>query len=144
MTESSDRAGANRGSADTTPARRPRLVQDRQRSERRGRGAEVIAAGWLMLRGYRILARRQRTPAGEIDLIAKRGNRIAFVEVKWRTDPETAATSVTKRQSVRIARAAEYWLWRQPALRHCLIGLDCIYVSPGCWPRYVANALQPI
>lgn len=116
----------------------------RQRRERRGRIAEYVAAAWMMARGYRIIARRQKTPAGEIDLIAKRGRRVAFVEVKWRTDQQSAETSVSPRQARRVASAAEYWLWRQPRLRDCDIGLDCIYVTPRRLPRYIANALQPI
>jgi len=97
-----------------------------------------------MLRGYKILARRQKTPGGEIDLIAKRGKRVAFIEVKWRADETAAETSISARQARRIARAAEYWLWRQPHLRDCEIGLDCIYVMPGRLPEYIPDAIQPL
>jgi putative endonuclease len=115
----------------------------RRRSERHGRLAEWIAAAVLIVRGYRILAMRQRTPAGEIDLIGRRGSRLAFVEVKWRGDAGTLDHAIGPRQAARVARAAEHWVWRQPDLRGCEIGLDCILLAPGRLPRYIANALQP-
>lgn len=118
-------------------------ADQRRRSERRGRLAEWIAALVLITRGYRILALRQRTPTGEIDLIGRRGRRLAFVEVKWRNDAETLVHSIGPRQAARVARAAEYWVWRQPELRDCEIGLDCILIAPRRLPRYIANALQP-
>lgn len=120
-----------------------RAKRRRQRNERWGRWAETVAALWLMGHGYRILARREKTPFGEIDLIGKRATRVAFVEVKWRSDLADARTAVSPRQAQRIAQAAEYWLWRQPVLRTCTMGLDCIYVAPYRFPKYVPNALQP-
>lgn len=116
----------------------------RKRSERRGRIAEWFAAGVLIVHGYRILGLRQRTPAGEIDLIGRRGNRLAFVEVKWRNNAEALEHAIGPRQAQRMARAAEYWVWRHKDVRACEIGLDCILLAPGRLPRYIANALQPI
>ncbi|MFT5508839.1 MAG: putative endonuclease, partial [Hyphomicrobiaceae bacterium] len=77
----------------------------RQRSERLGRVAELIAAAFLMLKGYRVLARRARTPYGELDLIVVRGRRLAFIEVKYRSTLESASKSVGPVQAARMARA---------------------------------------
>ena len=115
----------------------------RRRSERRGRIAEWIAAGWLILKGYRILARRVRTPFGEIDLIAARGRRICFCEVKLRSRLVDAEKSVTRRQAARIAQASEYWTWRHAAYRSHVCGLDCIFVASWRLPLHVEDALQP-
>jgi putative endonuclease len=112
-------------------------------AERRGRTSEVIAALVLMAKGYRILARRHRTPFGEIDLIAVRGRRLAFVEVKRRSSLEEAQSAVADLQAERIANAAEQWVWRHPAYREYEIGLDAILLAPGYWPRHERNALQP-
>lgn len=116
----------------------------RQRSERLGRIAEWLAAGYLVATGHRILARRQKTRFGEIDLIAVRRRRVAFVEVKWRRDFDQAGPPVSARQARRIASAAEAWLWQHPALRNHEIGLDCIQLAPGRLPRYHRNLLQPV
>lgn len=83
---------------------------DRQERERRGRRAERLAAMFLRLKGYRILERRYKTPIGEIDLVARRGRRFAFVEVKARQTRDAAMTSVSQHQRRRIVGAAELWL----------------------------------
>jgi len=112
-------------------------------AERRGRASEMIAALVLMAKGYRILARRHRTPLGEIDLIAVRGRRLAFVEVKRRSTLAEAQAAIADHQAQRIASAAEQWVWRHPAYRDYEIGLDAILLAPGHWPRHTQNALQP-
>src|SRR5882724_5574704 len=84
---------------------------------RRGRISEWLAAAALMGRGYRILGRRVRTPYGEIDIVAVRGRRLAFVEVKRRATRGEGEAAVTPRQAGRIARAAEFWVSRRPAYR---------------------------
>src|SRR5438046_6099311 len=81
---------------------------------RTGLSAESRAAAFLMAKGYRILAKRFRTPYGEIDIVAKRRNLVAFVEVKARASLEEAAYAVTARQQVRIVAAAQAWLMAQP------------------------------
>ena len=91
-------------------------------AERRGRASEMIAALVLMAKGYRILARRHRTPLGEIDLIAVRGRRLAFVEVKRRSTLAEAQAAIADHQAQRIASAAEQWVWRHPAYRDYEIG----------------------
>jgi putative endonuclease len=96
-----------------------------------------------MARGYRILGRRVRTPYGEIDLIAARGKRLAFVEVKRRATRPEAEAAITPRQSGRIARAAEFWVSRNQRYRDHEQGLDVVFVTPNRLPVHVANALNP-
>ena len=84
--------------------------QNRQRAERAGRRAELWAALWLRLKGYRILQSRYKTKLGEIDLIAKKGNAIIFIEVKHRSREEDALHSVTDFQARRISDAAQLYM----------------------------------
>ena len=116
----------------------------RRHSERLGRLAEFVAAALLILKGYRILARRVRTPYGELDLIAVRGRRLAFVEVKYRDTLEAAVTSVSRTQAARMASAAEHWAWSHPAYRRHRLGLDALYLVPRRLPRHLIDALQPL
>jgi putative endonuclease len=116
----------------------------RRRREKRGRLAELIAAAYLFAKGYRILARRHKTPFGEIDLIAVRGRRLAFVEVKQRASMDAAEAAVTDGQARRVALAAERWVWRHPRYRDHEIGLDAVLIVPGRLPRHAPHALQSI
>ena len=97
-----------------------------------------------MILGHRILARRHRTPFGEIDIIAKRGNRIAFVEVKYRSNTASTADALSSRQAERIARAAAHWIGAHPALRDHEQGFDALLVAPWQRPRLIKDALQPV
>ena len=110
---------------------------------RRGRFSELVAAAALLAKGYRILARRLRTPYGEIDLIAVRGRRLAFVEVKRRATRPEGEAALTPRQAGRIARAAEFWISRHPRYRDHDLGLDAMLVMPGRLPLHLPDALQP-
>ena len=121
-----------------------RWQKQRQARERRGRLAEIAAAALLMLKGYRVLERRVRSPLGEIDLIAVRGRRLAFVEVKSRRSLEAAQASITSRQAARIRAAAERWVWRHPAYREHVFGLDVVLLGASFVPRHVPNALAAI
>jgi putative endonuclease len=121
-----------------------RHTEERRKRERRGRFSELAAAALLLLKGYRILARRHRSTYGEIDLIAVRGRRLAFVEVKRRLTLDAAQAATTGRQASRIAEAAEEWVWRHPAFREHEIGLDVVFLVPGQLPRHHPNALQPV
>lgn len=109
----------------------------------RGALGELVAAALLLLKGYRIVERRHRSRSGEIDLIAVRGRRLAFVEVKFRRTIEAAAASITGCQTSRIAGTAERWVWRHPRYHGHEIGLDAVLVAPGRLPRHAMNALQP-
>lgn len=108
----------------------------------RGQAAETLAVGLLMLQGYRILARRYRTPYGEIDIIARRGRRLAFVEVKARPTLEEAAWSLSATQAERIGRAAEHFMLRQRRYRDHEMGMDLVLIGRGCWPQHVRNAFH--
>ena len=115
----------------------------RQAAEKRGRKGERLAALFLQLKGYRILDRRVRTPVGEVDLIARRGALVAFVEVKHRATPDLAVGSVTPGAWQRIARAAEFWMARHPALAGCGWRYDIVAVAPGHLPRHIRDAWRP-
>ena len=105
-----------------------------------GISAESRAAALLVAKGFRILARRWRSPAGEIDIVARRKHLLIFVEVKARADFDTAAESVSPRQQQRIAAAAEAWLaaYGTASLRD--FRFDVILVVPGKMPRHIPGA----
>lgn len=112
----------------------------RQAAWRRGRKGEGLAALWLRLKGYRILARDYRAAVGEIDLIARRGRVVALVEVKARSRLDDARAAITPYQRGRIARAAHVYLQRNPALADCDLRFDALLIAPGCRPRHVIDA----
>ena len=109
---------------------------------RRGRFSELVAAAMLMAKGYRILARRCRTPYGEIDLVAVRRRRLAFVEVKRRATRLEAEAAVSARQAGRIAQAAEFWVSRNMRYRDHERGLDAVFVMPRRLPVHLPDALH--
>lgn len=123
---------------------RPVSASGRERLARLRRGsfAELMAAGLLISKGYRIRARRHRTPHGEIDLIATRWGRVDFVEVKRRATMADCEAALTPRQAERIARAADHWLARHVSFRDHDIGLDAILFAPRHLPRHLPNALD--
>ncbi len=114
---------------------------ERRRRYRSGLASELVAAVFLLCRGYRILARRFRVPAGEIDLIAKRGRLVAFVEVKRRRDAATAESAVTPRQRLRIQRAADMWIARNRRYAEHELRFDVIFILPRRWPRHIEGGL---
>jgi len=114
----------------------------RRAAHAKGHRAELAAAAVLTLKGYRILARRYRCAAGEIDLVARRGRRYAFVEVKVRPSAEAGALAVSVQQQHRIARAAEHWLARNAAAGDYDVSFDVVLVTPWAWPRHVAGAFR--
>jgi putative endonuclease len=115
----------------------------RRRAERRGRRAETAATVWLTLKGWRIIARRARTAAGEIDLIARRGRTLAFVEVKARSDRKAALESLSPRQRERITRAAALWRARSPRPAALDPRFDLVLVAPGRLPRHLPGVFAP-
>lgn len=110
-------------------------------AERRGRGAETLACWFLRLHGWRILARRARVPGGEVDIVARRGRMLAFVEVKARASAESAAIALDDWRLRRVAVAAE-----RLAPRYMRAGddvrIDAIFVIPRRWPRHLADVWQ--
>ncbi|KAB2657175.1 YraN family protein [Brucella tritici] len=103
----------------------------------RGHSAERFAALVLLLKGFRIVARRYRTRLGEIDLIARRGNLVLIVEVKARSSLEAAHLAVTPQATRRIEAAADLWLQRQPDHTRLSLRFDLIAVLPRRWPKHV-------
>ena len=110
----------------------------RRKAERGGRRAESLAAWWLRLKGWRILARRVRTPVGEVDLIARRGGITAFVEVKAR-DSEAAADLALDEYRLRRVVAAAELLAARYALPGGDIRIDALFIVPWKLPRHLAN-----
>ena len=107
-----------------------------------GVSAESRAAAYLMAKGYRILARRFRTPHGEIDIVAKKRNLLAFVEVKARTSLDEAAFAVTPRQQARIIDAAQAWLMAHPEHADFELRFDAILIAPRRLPRHLSGAFD--
>lgn len=115
----------------------------RQIAEARGRSAERRAALWLRLKGYSILASRVKLPVGEIDLVARKGKLIAFVEVKARARQEDALGAVSVQSWQRIARAAEAWMGQRPKLADHGWRYDIIALAPGRLPHHLKDAWRP-
>ncbi len=115
---------------------------ERQIAFRTGISAESRAAAFLIAKGFRILARRWRSPVGEIDIIARRRSLLVFVEVKARERLDDAAWSVTERQRRRIIAAAEAWLAQHADDRIRDIRLDVMLVAPGRIPHHIPAAFD--
>ena len=114
-------------------------MRDRRTAEAAGRRGERLAGWWLRLQGWRILGRRVRTPVGEIDLVAKKGALVAFVEVKTRKTPVELDLAIDERRLARVAAAAEYLMPRY-AMNGEDIRIDVILLTPGSRPRHIENA----
>ncbi len=115
------------------------MARDRRAAEQAGRDGETRAAWYLRLRGWRILDRRVRTAAGEVDLVAKRGALIAFVEVKTRRSAAELDFAIDAHRLARVAAAAEYLMPRY-ATRGEDIRVDVLLLAPGVRPRHIENA----
>ncbi len=115
---------------------------ERQVAFRTGLSAESRAALLLVAKGFRILARRWRSPVGEIDIVARRRRLLIFVEVKARERLDDAAWSVSERQRARIVAAAEAWLAQYPDDRVRDIRFDAMLVAPGRVPRHIPAAFD--
>lgn len=109
---------------------------------RTGLSAESRAAAFLIAKGYRILAKRFRTPHGEIDLVAKKRNLLAFIEVKARASLDEAAYAVTPRQQARIINAAQGWLVAHPEHAEFDLRFDAILIAPRHLPRHLLAAFD--
>lgn len=112
----------------------------KRRSERKGRRAEWLAALALMLKGYRIVAMRYRTPVGEIDLVARKADLIAFVEVKARRDLASGVDAVSFSAQRRIAAAGELFISRQKDSARLSWRCDIVVVSRRRWPVHLEDA----
>ncbi len=119
------------------------MTDRRVRAEAAGRWAEALAALWLAAKGYRVLDRRVRLPAGEIDIVARRSTVIVFIEVKQRESREAALGAVTPAGWARIARAAESWRAARPRLQHLGWRYDLVALAPGRLPIHIRDAWRP-
>ena len=115
---------------------------ERQVAFRLGISAESRAAAYLVAKGYRILARRWKRPAGEIDIVARRRKLLVFVEVKARENLDVAAESILPRQQTRIAAAAEAWLATYQPRGVTDMRFDVVLVAPGKLPRHLTAAFE--
>lgn len=114
-------------------------MRDRRVAERSGRDGETRAAWFLRAKGWRIIDQRVRTPAGEIDLVARRGRLVAFVEVKTRQTAAELDFAVDDYRLARVAAAAEML-----GPRYMRDGddmrIDVVLIAPRTWPRHIENA----
>ncbi|WP_188236539.1 YraN family protein [Sphingopyxis sp. LK2115] len=114
----------------------------RATAEARGRMAERRAAWWLRLHGWRILGKRLRVPVGEVDLIARRGRTVAFIEVKWRDRAADLDLAIDQYRLRRVAAAAEM-LHPRFARPHDAIRIDVMLLAPRRLPRHLIHVWQP-
>ncbi len=112
----------------------------RRRRERAGRNAENAAALWLQIKGYRVLERRARTPACEIDLVVRKGRMLVFVEVKSRRTIAAAREAVTPELRRRLEQAANIWAGRRRDSNELLWRFDMVLLAPGRLPLHVRDA----
>jgi putative endonuclease len=115
-------------------------TQRRRRAWRWGRLAESAAALLLRLKGFRILARGYKVPVGEIDIVARRGRLVLFVEVKARPSADAANEALNPRQRRRIERAAGWFLAQHPDIGACDLRYDLMLVTPWRWPVHIGDA----
>lgn len=108
----------------------------------RGLRAEWLAIALLRLKGYRILARRYHARGGEIDVIAARGDVIAFVEVKHRGQMDAARTSISLEKRRRLTRAIRHWLAGHPAAAQKILRGDAVFLAPRKWPQHEENVFE--
>ena len=114
------------------------------KARKRGHLLEYVALVHLMLKGYRILGFRLKTPRGEIDILAQKGQRLAVIEVKSRTTLEAAIESVSSIQQERLWQAGLALQGRKPQLARLDLNLDLYTLVPGQWPRHAINAFEKI
>jgi putative endonuclease len=120
-----------------------RTALDRRRATYlRGHFAERVALLILVLKGYRLLARRYSASGGEIDLIVKRGDTIAFVEVKARDMMDNALIAIGAQKRERFSRAARAWISRNRWAAGKTLRADAVFVAPGRWPRHLVGAFE--
>lgn len=124
-------------------AKNPARVARGRANYASGLRAETWAALWLGLRLYRIVGRRVKTKAGEIDLIARRGSVLVFIEVKARGGFEAAAHALGAHQQARLMRAAELYVAARPALHALDMRFDVILIAPRRLPRHIVDAWRP-
>lgn len=116
------------------------MSRARAKAEKRGHIAEFVALTYLRLKGYRLLAQRYKSHHGEIDLIMRRKDVTAFIEVKARGSRDHGVEAVTTTQSRRIAAAARFWMARDRKSNSNFCRFDIVVVSPYLLPLHIENA----
>jgi len=116
------------------------MNRKREKAEKRGHFAELVALMYLRLKGYRLLAQRFKTPQGEVDLIMRRRDVTAFIEVKARGTRDQGVEAVTTTQSRRISAAARFWMARDKKSNQNFCRFDIVVVSPYLLPQHIENA----
>lgn len=124
------------------PDNRGRTPAQRHEADQRGRQGEAEAALFLVSQGWRILAERVKTKAGEIDLVAGRPGLVAFVEVKWRARAAMLGDAIDERRLARVAAATEL-VWQDYATAGEDIRIDVVLLAPGRKPTHIENAWMP-
>jgi putative endonuclease len=126
------------------PSRKPKKSASPERiaAFQTGLSAQARAAAYSLAKGYRILAKRFRTPYGEIDIVARRRNLLAFIEVKARASLDEAAYAVTPRQQARIIAAAQAWLMAHPEHAEYDLRFDAMLIAPRRLPRHLLAAFD--
>ncbi|MBU0725582.1 MAG: YraN family protein [Alphaproteobacteria bacterium] len=117
-----------------------RSRQTRQAARQRGRAAETLCVWWLRLKGYRIIGRDLRTPVGEIDILARRGDTLAVIEVKARATQDDAGAAILPAQQRRIARALDWVVQRRGDLQALSPRFDAMLIGGGRLPRHLTDA----
>ncbi len=119
------------------------LTARKRGAQRFGRRSERLAAWFLRFKGYRIVGTNIRLPGGELDLVARRGRVLVFVEIKARADDAVLAEAIAPRQWQRIAAAAEQFVARRPGYAGLDRRFDALFLVPRRWPRHMADAWRP-
>ncbi|HUO55596.1 MAG TPA: YraN family protein [Rhodoblastus sp.] len=117
-------------------------MSGRKAARRFGLRAETLAALWLRLKGFHVLARNFAAAGGEIDIVARRAGLVVFVEVKARPSREAAHVAIDARKIARISRAVRVWLAAHPLGPDCAFRGDAVLVAPRRLPRHVADAFE--
>ena len=119
-----------------------RALERRKATFLRGHRAEWIALLFLVMKGYRPLARRYAASGGEIDLIMVRGDTIAFIEVKARGLMVDALSAITARKRQRFSRAVRTWLTRNAWAEGKTWRADAVFIAPKQWPQHIVSAFE--
>ena len=126
--------------SDTSNSDNSTKTRARRKAQRLGHRGETLAVWALRLKGYRIAERRYRTKLGEIDIIARKKDLVAIIEVKARNTVEDAVNAVGIQSQKRITNAAIIWLARQADYANLSLRFDIIAIVPGRWPHHIENA----